>query len=163
MYKAPSLGLGPRASTLLPAFASPPLVPGIWSAKQISIRINKPLAPYLWSRGHCQPRPEALTCPPYYCGHEDEAPAIRTQGLRGNGEAGRTHPRKPSQLSRECLLSAVGMPHLPLSNPAGSARWQGAVLVPHLGGNGVAINKYLPLHSSLISRLRGGGGVSSVG
>lgn len=61
-------------------------------------------------------------------------PAVRTEGLTGHGEAGKTNPRKLSQLSCACLLSAMGTPHLPLPNPAGSARWQGAVLVPRVGG-----------------------------
>lgn len=57
--------------------------------------------------------------------------------------------RESSVSSHVRLLSAVGVPHLPLSNPVGRARRQGAVLVPHLGGDGVATNKYLPLRSSL--------------
>lgn len=82
-----------------------PLVPGIWSAKQTSIRINKPLAPSLWSRGHLQRGLERLTSPCYCCGPEDQAPATRTQAYRSQ-EADKTNTGKLGPLLLACLLTS---------------------------------------------------------
>lgn len=155
MYKVPSWGWapGPRhcSQTLPPC----PLVPSIWSAKQISIRINQPTAPTLWSRGCLQPRPEAETSPPYYCSLEDEAPATGTQGLMGDGEADKTNTRKLSQLSLACLLSTLTS-H---SHPSRQCQVAGRGLGPPLGREQSG-HQQVPasLLLSLISRLRGGGG-----
>lgn len=89
--QSPQLGLGPRARHCSQPLPPCPLVPSIWSAKQISIGINKPTAPSLWSRSGLQPRPEAEASTPYYCSLEDEAPATGTQGLMGDGEADKTN------------------------------------------------------------------------
>lgn len=146
MYKAPSWGWAPGPRHCSQPLPPCPLVPSVWSAKQISIGINKPMAPSLWSRGCLQPRPEAETSPPYYvCRLEDEAPATGTQGLMGGGEADKTNTRKLRQLSPACLLSTLTS-H---SHPSRQCQVAGGVLVHHWGRNGVAISKYQPPYSSL--------------
>lgn len=120
MYKAPSWGWAPGPRHCSQPSPPCPLVPSVWSAKQISIGINKPMAPSLWSRGCLQPRPEAETSPPYYCRLEDEAPATGTQGLMGGGEADKTN-RESSVSSRQPACSAR---FPPTPTPPGSARWR---------------------------------------
>lgn len=155
MYKAPSWGWAPGPRHCSQPSPPCPLVPSVWSAKQISIGINKPMAPSLWSRGCLQPRPEAETSPPYYCRLEDEAPATGTQGLMGGGEADKTNTRKLRQLSPACLLSTLTS-H---SHPSRQCQVAGRGLGPALGGERSG-HQQVPasLLLSLLSRLRGGGG-----
>lgn len=162
MYKAPVRGWAPGPRHCSQPLPPCPLVPGIWPAKQISISINKPMAPCIWSRGRClQPKPEAVTSPPYYCSLEGEAPATRTQGLTGYGEADKTNARKRSQLSLACLLSMLTSRSLPSRQCQVAGRGLGPPFGTERSGH-----QQVPasLLLSLISRLRGGGReVNSVG
>lgn len=135
MYKAPSSGLGPRATTLLRPLPPRPWVPGIWSAKQFSTGINKPPAPSIWSRGGCHPRPGALTSPHHDCSPADEAPD------HWDTRADKPTQKAPSALS--CMPA-----HLPPLNPQAMPGGREESRSSIWEGGGVAISKYLPVCSS---------------
>lgn len=145
---------GPRHCSLpLPPH---PLVPGIWSAKQISIGINKPLAPSIWSRGCLQPRPvsrgpEALASPRYCFGPEDEAPCHQNSGLQVTGN--RQNQCRKAQSALACVPAWLGSHSLALWAEPGGGRGLGPTRGRERSGH-----EQVPasLLFSLTSRLRGG-------
>lgn len=136
--QSPPFGAGPQGHHATPALCLPPfpLVPGIWSAKQISIRINKPLAPSVWRR--VSPT-ETRVLPPHNTVETRHLPP--EHGASGYTRVGKAHPAS--------LVSAYAT--------AGRTREHGVrgILVQVLAGNKVAISKYLPLCSSPMP-VRGG-------
>lgn len=109
MYRAPGPGLSPRAHRGSQSLPPCLLVPGIWSAKQISNGIKKLLVPTTWSRGCLQLRPKQKP----HRFRSPKPPVTRTRGADGS-------PRTLRMLSLAGLLRL-----LPLCRPPSSARLQG--------------------------------------